>query len=120
MFNVVYEEETIEQDNQDSEIQPTFRLTKCQSSYIWWVGLKAGLIGQTAPEFSKGYGSRPKLTYECLVPDTVAVAEINKSIAWAMPPISADIWKGICKRFRHQPSAYEPPSEEVENSNYES
>lgn len=120
MFDVTYEEEAIEQDSQDLNVQPTFRPNKYQASYIWWVGFNAGLIGQTAPEFSKGYGSRAKLTYECLVPDTVAVAEINKSIAWAMPPISTDIWKGICKRFRHQPSAYQPPSEEVENSNYES
>lgn len=120
MFDIIDEEEAIEEDSQASEVQPTFRPNKHQASYIWWVGLNGGLIGQTAPAFSKGYGSRAKPTYECLVPDTVAASEINKAIAWAMPPITTETWKGICKRFRHAPSPYQPPSIDPKNSNYES
>jgi hypothetical protein len=111
MFDASHEQETIEQDSQTVEVQHTFRPSKYQASYIWWLGFNAGLIGKTAPEFRKGYGSREKCTYECLVPDAVAVAEINKAIAWAMPPITTETWKGICKRYKHEPSPYQPPSE---------
>jgi hypothetical protein len=93
-----------------------FRPNKYQQSYIWWLGFESGLIGKTAPSMSKGEGSREKVRYECLVPDSVAVSEINRAIAWAMPSISDDIWRGICKRYRHEKSPYKPPYVDPEKS----
>lgn len=71
--------------------------------YLWCLALKYKLVGKLSPPTSRGEGSRQKVLYDCLVPDSVAVSELNARSD--LPPISEKIWKSICKRY----SAMEPP-----------
>jgi len=74
-----------------------FKPDQKQSAKIWHTALKMRIIGQTSP--AKRNSGQP--VYDCLVPLSLAVQEVNYALRKIMLPITEDIFKSICQKYRY-------------------